>query len=317
MRIEFIAPLSRAWERMKGALFRPAELSKWLAIGFTAFLAGLTRCGGTYGSSWSRGDRVDPDQIWNAPDRAWEWLAAHPVRVAVVLGVLIVLAVLFVVVHWLSARGSFMFLDNVVHDRALVERPWREYRAEGNSLFLWMIAFSFAFLFLVVAYAIGSFVFLRALYQDHGTTAALVVPGLALLGGFAGIVVLASLVQLFLGDFVVPIMYRFRLTASGGWGVFLPLLAARPFAFIGYALLVVALHFAAGVIVLLAGCLTCCIGFLFLVLPYVGTVVLLPFLYTLRAYGVEFLGQFGADYRLFPPEDGPPPTEVAPAPVEG
>ena len=34
-----------------------------------------------------------------------------------------------------------MFLDNVVHDRVEIARPWREYQKEGNSLFVWRLLF--------------------------------------------------------------------------------------------------------------------------------------------------------------------------------
>jgi len=36
----------------------------------------------------------------------------------------------------LRSRGKFMFLDNVVHDRAEVSQPWQDFRRLGNSLFL-------------------------------------------------------------------------------------------------------------------------------------------------------------------------------------
>jgi hypothetical protein len=47
-----------------------------------------------------------------------------------------------------------------------------------------------------------------------------------------------------------------------------------------------------------AGCCTCCIGFVLLIIPYIGTVTLLPILYTYRALSLEFLAQFDHDLRL-------------------
>jgi hypothetical protein len=41
MNIEYFETVSRAWDRMITALFRPFDLGKWLALGFTVFLAGL------------------------------------------------------------------------------------------------------------------------------------------------------------------------------------------------------------------------------------------------------------------------------------
>jgi hypothetical protein len=47
---------------------------------------------------------------------------------------------------------------------------------------------------------------------------------------------------------------------------------------------------------------TCCLGWLVLIVPYIGTVVTLPMWYTLRAFSLEFLAQFGADYDAFAPQ---------------
>jgi hypothetical protein len=60
------------------------------------------------------------------------------------------------------------------------------------------------------------------------------------------------------------------------------------------------------IVVVFAGLITCCIGWLLLVIPYIGTVVTLPVWYTFRAFSLEFLGQFGPEYELFPaPEHQP------------
>ena len=53
-------------------------------------------------------------------------------------------------------------------------------------------------------------------------------------------------------------------------------------------------------VVIVAGLVTRCIGWLLLVIPYIGTVVTLPFWYTLRAFSLEFLAQFGPEYNVFP-----------------
>jgi len=48
-------------------------------------------------------------------------------------------------------------------------------------------------------------------------------------------------------------------------------------------------------VVVLACCLLCCT----VLIPYVGTVILLPVLVFWRSYSVHFLEQFGGTYRLF------------------
>jgi hypothetical protein len=317
MPIQFIEPLSRAWGRAKKALFRPANPAKWIAVGFTAFLSSLTDCGGSSGANWKSDRNVDWEEAVNAPYHAWEWLIEHPIWVAAAAGLVIILFVLLIVILWVSSRGKFMFLDNVIHDRALVRHPWREYRTEGNSLFLWTLVFTFFALAVVVTYAVGSYFSLYALYEQYGAVGPLLVPALWMLFGFLIITALAELIDLLVVDFVVPIMYKFRLTTLKAWGVFLPLLSAHILSFAGYALLLLLLYFGIVVLVILAGCLTCCIGFLLLAIPFVGTVILLPALYTLRAFSVEFLQQFGPDYALFPPQEGPVAADGTPIPGGG
>ena len=54
------------------------------------------------------------------------------------------------------------------------------------------------------------------------------------------------------------------------------------------------------------GLFTCLLGFVLLVIPYIGTVITLPIWYTFRVFSLEFLAQFGLDYDLFPPATAPP-----------
>jgi hypothetical protein len=317
MQIQYLEPLSRAWGRMTTALFRPVDPGKWIAVGFTAFLSGLTQCGGSSAWQWNRGDGIDWDDAMTAPHRAWEWIFEHPFWLAAGVVLLLFFLAVGIALLWVSSRGKFMFLDNVVHDRALVAHPWGEYRTEGNSLFLWTLGYSLVALAVLLVYLAGGYASLYALYEERGDAGALLFPALALFAGLVAIVVLANLVDLCLRDFVVPIMYRFRLPTLRAWGVFVPLLAEHFLAFAGYFLLLLAIHIAVAVLAFLAGCLTCCIGFLLLAIPYVGTLVLLPLLYALRAFSVEFLEQFGPDYRFFPPREAPAGPDGTRPPDEG
>jgi len=57
------------------------------------------------------------------------------------------------------------------------------------------------------------------------------------------------------------------------------------------------------ILIIIAGLLTCCVGILLLIIPYIGTVVTLPIWYTLRAFSLEYLAQFGPEYDVFPPSE--------------
>jgi hypothetical protein len=96
-------------------------------------------------------------------------------------------------------------------------------------------------------------------------------------------------------------MYKYNLTATKAWGRFLSIFNKHPFHFLLYGLFVFVLMVVFVIGVIFAGVMTCCIGFILLVIPYIGTVVTLPVWYTLRAFSLEYFAQFGADYNVFPP----------------
>lgn len=316
MTIQFIEPFGRAWNRMKIALFRPFDAHKWFVVGFNAFLCGLMDA-----SNGSGGGRFSKDgnfgEFIHFPRTAWEWLTNHPaLAIAILFGVLIAIAII-VVLTWVSSRGVFMFLDSVVHDRVEIARPWREYQKEGNSLFVWRLVFG-----LVTFVAFGglfAFLFVRgASLYDSGLDRVLplsFIIGLALVS--LAVFLVIGYIVLFLKDFVAALMYKHRISASAAWSRFLGLFKQHPLPFIGYGIIVFLLMLVFVFAVIVAGLITCCIGWLVLIIPYIGTVVTLPVWYTFRAFSLEFLSQFGPDFDVFPrsaaPEAPAPAVPAAPA----
>lgn len=299
MRIAFFEPLGRAARRTRQALFMPFDLHKWFVIGFNAFLAGLADWNRGSGGSRGRG-HMSFGEFLALPGRAWAWLTGHPgwfVAIVFLAGLAIVIVV---VVLWLSSRGTFMFLDNVVRDKAEIAAPWKQYAKAGDSLFLWRLVFGLIAFGLFAALAAAFFVTGAALYGRSGPgplpwlwIAAMAVWGLAL-------AVVIGYISLFLKDFVAPLMYKNGVPVTRGWSLFLSLFGRHPLHFIGYGLLVFVLVIGFVIVVIVAGVITCCIGWLLLVIPYIGTVVTLPFWYWLRSFSLEFLAQFGPEYSVFP-----------------
>ncbi len=291
---------------MQKALFNPFDIKKWFVVGFTAFLSGLTDCGGSNGSGGNRSPNVDWEDVLYFPEKASEWLADNPVwAIVVAFGVFIafLLAILFT---WWSSRGKFMFLDNVVHDRSQVLAPWNEYRIEGNSLFLWSLVLGAVVVVIVIGYLFQCFTTLRALYESGEDTAVLIVPVILMILGFIVIMLVNGFIDLLLYDFVVPIMYRNRITTLTAIRKFLPLFFSQLFYFLGYGLFTLFVFMVVLIAVLIAGFATCCIGLVLLAIPYVNAVVLLPISYTMRAFSVEFLEQFGSGYHVFPRDKSTP-----------
>lgn len=314
MRIEYWAVLGRAWRRMKDILFRPVDPVKWLILGFCAWVAGLLDGHGGGGSGGGGGDRgvgagprIDPRDVkegiqamLTAIHGAWQWVLGHwGATLFVFVGIPLLIGLVLVVV-WLSSRFKLIFLDNLVRRSAQIVDPWRRLGRLGDSLFLFRLGFGFAALVIgaaLVLTMVGLGIFTAV---SKGSVAAIV--GL-IVGGFVftAFLVAAIYVGLFLESFVVPIMYRHNLTVMPAWRVFLPWLSAEGASFFLYGLFVLLLYIAAAVAVLTVGFATCCIGFLILMIPYLGTLVLLPLIVTYRYLSLEFLAQFDPRLDVFGP----------------
>jgi flagellar basal body-associated protein FliL len=277
-------------------------MKKWFVVGFTAFLAGLTDCHGNNGGGGGkvRGEAHELEELIYFPRHAQEWFYAHPGWVILIIFGVILLLILALLFAWLGSRGKFMFLDNIVHDRAQVAKPWYEFRHEGNSLFLWSILFGFFLLLIFGSYLLSCYSTVLALYEYSGEFSEILLPVARMVLGLTVLIVLTSFVELLVVDFVVPIMYRSRTGVFEAMGVFLSLFGSHIFSFIGYGLFTLGVWILIAIGIIVAAVVTCCIGLLFLVIPYISSVVLLPVSYTMRAFSVEFLEQFGTEYQLFP-----------------
>ncbi len=300
MTIAYLAPLGRAWKRMKQDLFRPFDPGKWIVLGFTAFLAGLAR-GGFSGFSGTKptghGSNIEPRQFLEFPALAIQWMRDNPGWFFVLMIFLLFLIALWILLTWISSRGMFMFLDNVVNNRAKVSEPWRRYRTLGNSLFFWRICFSLICLvsmFFVIAIIFSGFAFGNENFFDSFFIVRIACSGLL----FLAIVLFGGYISLFTYSFAVPIMYKYNLTILEAWNRFIILFRLHAIPFLLYGLFVLLLCVVTALAVLLAGCFTCCIGFMLLMIPYLSSVILLPILYTYRCFSLEFLGQFGAEFSL-------------------
>ena len=299
MHISYSQPLSAGWNRMKKALFQPFDLNKWFRVGFTAWLAGLTDCRGN--SSGNNGSNNNWDEFFSFPQTAWDWLLDNPVWANLIIVGLIILFLVITVCIWVSSRGKFMFLHNVIHDKAEISQPWHEFRKQGNSLFIFQFFwgwFAFAVFALILVY---SFVTGRTLYETHASRAVVFAGISQMVLLFVAYLVVFGFISLLLKDFVVQIMYKQKVGILRGWGKFLILFSKRALPFIIYGLFIFVLGIGVMIAVILFAVMTCCVGLLLIAIPYIGAVILLPISYTFRAFSVEFLAQFGDEYNVLPP----------------
>lgn len=298
MQIAYFAPLNLAWERMKHILWRPFDLAKWVVLGFSAWLAGLTDGAGGGGWKWildnddfSHGPFAHPTgSSWFGSGEAFLWI---PLLFVVIMAVAAILAAIL----WVSSRAKFVFLDNVVHDRAWIVEPWHRLRDLGNSLFLWRLGFLVCCGLIVLVLMVLFFAPAATLsFSDAlaGLSYAAMILGILVM---IVVGVLTAFVALFLEGFVIPIMYKFEIKATEAWSYFLPWLKTRPLAFFLYGLFVVGLGLCFVVFFSMVCVLTCCI----VALPFVGTVIMLPIWVAYRLFSVEFLAQFDPGFDVFTP----------------
>jgi len=291
-KIEIFKPFGEGFELMKRILFQPFDLKKWLVIGFAAWLASLGSGGG--GNFNYQFDRREDAQKFNETIGQ----IPQPILVAGICILICFVLLLIVLLAWLRARGRFIFVDCIVRNRAAIVEPWKEFRAEGNSFFLFSLV---VVLVLVGLAVVGTFgLALPLIIRGPGSR-----PGAGLLIAFSSFLIFLiglALILVVISQLMVPIMYRQRCLSRPAFTQTVHLVAAHPGPILLYVLFLLVLGVAVVLISCAVACATCCIA----AIPYVGTVILLPLPVTLAAFSLLFLRQFGPDYDVWagfiPPE---------------
>jgi len=308
-RIEIIAPFQAALEWMKAMLFRPFDIAKWLTIAFAAFISGNFGGGG---GNFSRIGRLGSGgctyRATRHGDFGADWNFA-PWIIAGVVGIVLIVLAVSIVLMWVSSRGKFIFTDCIVKNRDAIVEPWREYRREGNSYFLFSLAIAFG-AFVIVAIA-GLFIWL-IFFRMHGDDAG---PGTVI--GVIALVVIALIWIVFavffgvVSAFMVPVMYRRRCLAREAFVDVAKLIGGNPGPFVLFVLFGIALLLGVAVIGTMVACVTCCIGGL----PYISTVLLLPAIVWLATFKLLFIRQFGDQYDVWANAAVPAPSTLPPPPT--
>ena len=299
--IEIFKPFGEAFELMQKILFRPFNVEKWFVIGFAAFLSGhFAGVGFNFpigGFPPRTGNQNFASPNWDLWEQWKPWLP-----IAIALFVLVTL-VLIVVFTWLRARGNFIFTDCIARNRAAIVDPWREYRREGNSYFLFLLSVMFGAMAifglagLILVIPLGVF--------GQGTSNHVMIPLFIVLLVLLGMAWICF--ALFFGVisyFMVPVMYIRRCRAVEAFPQVGRLVLDNGGYFILLCLFSLCLFLGAAMIGGIATCATCCLA----TLPYIGTVILLPIFVCFRAFGLRFIRQFGPDYDVWAAIPEPAPT---------
>ncbi|HLW35283.1 MAG TPA: hypothetical protein VKS98_06455 [Chthoniobacterales bacterium] len=296
--IETIRPFNEAFELMNQILFRPFELKKWFVIGFAAWLSNLGN--GNYNFNMRGDDWKDVPGAQEVRDTVSQ--IPHWILIYGIIGFIALLVALIVLVAWLRSRGRFIFVDCIAKNRGAIAEPWREFREQGNSYFLFSLAVGVIMMIVLLAAALP---FLVPIIRSGGALPHLhdvyILCVIALWVAVAAVLVIAWAL---IGHFMIAIMYRRRCLAREGFRASVALIATYPGEITLYCLFWIALTIGtvfASCIVILA---TCCIA----LLPYIGTVITLPIYVVLRGFGLRFIRQFGPDYDVWAGNGASPPA---------
>ncbi|MBW8042235.1 MAG: hypothetical protein FVQ85_19855 [Planctomycetes bacterium] len=299
--ISVIDPISPAFERVKTILFRPFDLGKWFVIGFCAWLACLGSGGGpsfNFPSGQQRhglssGEVLDHTKDFLIENLFWILPAAIIVTVVIII--------ICLVITWLSSRGHFMFLHCVALNKAEVKVPWHKFKKQANSFFLFRVVLAligFGVVMLLVAMLAVISVLLFA-GGGHSNLLAIIFRVLFKFCLILPTVIVFTLIKKFTLDFVVPVMFLRGTTCTTAWREFWPLLIGNKGKFALYILFQIVISLAVGIIVIAGVCITCCFLGCILVIPYIGTVLLLPILVFDRSYTLLYLRQYGPSFDVF------------------
>ena len=313
--ISVVEPIGSAIEKTKEILFRPFDLTKWFAIGFCAWLATLGDGGGNFnfnngGDFSSHHGGCGGQNLSQQAEHFKETVMANlPMILSIGAAIAVVVVVLSLVFIWLRSRGQFMFLHCVAQNTGEVVIPWKRYSQQANSLFLFKAALWGVSVLAGLAMAVPLVVILFSFFETEFKVfaAAGLVPGGLFVLAFGAMGIVVVVIKTLLIDFVVPVMYLDGCGVRDGWRRFWALCKAHFGTFFLYLLFLIVVNIALGFIafaVVVAACCMCCAGIIFMI-PYIGTVAMLPLLVWRRAYSALFLAQFGLQFDVFPPKTEP------------
>ena len=240
MSISSLRPVDSGIQWTGRVLFKTGSFKKWLCVWFCSWLAGLSGGGGCRfnvpvgGLENTMQPGAGPVGPGGEPDFEWirGWIGEHmSTIVAVALAAGLLILALMVLFKWLSSRAHFMFIHNVAANRGDIIAPWRAYRRQGNSLFLFRIVYGIAILLLLAALVAGTAALLVPYLQDpdliEDNLERFVWLAFACVTALLIFAAVLWMIDVFLYDFVVPIMYLRGVGVLAAWGEFHRLLKAN------------------------------------------------------------------------------------------
>jgi hypothetical protein len=301
MEIELLKPFGEAFDLMKKILFQPFDFKKWFVIGFAAWLSHLGS--GNYNFNFRDSDWKNVPVFQDLRDTINQ--TPHSILIFGLVAFIVLVFAAVILLAWLRARGRFVLVDCIVRNRGAIAEPWREYRKQGNSYFLFALLIGLIIAILAATAALPLVVLVIRTGTRPHLNDVYVICVIALWVAFVLLLVFAwGLIS----HFMVAVMYRRRCLAGEAFRSTVSLVASYPGEITLYCLFWIAL----GIATVIASCVTilatCCVA----LLPYIGTVIMLPIFVCLRAFGLCFIRQFGPEYDVWAgvPSSAPEPPPL-------
>lgn len=296
--------LSDAIQHTRQMLFEPFEFERWLMFGVIAFLdvalagGGLARTGGNFSFPSSENSRSTTSS--SDMEHAMAWIGQHlGTIILIAIPVVLIVLAIHIALLYVGCRGQVMFVRAVALNGGKIGEHWRAVKDAAFSLFAFrLVLLAIGFVTTVVLLVFAVIVVLAQGGIQSGE--ALFLTAIPFVLVFLLFVIAFGLIHLFLRSFVVPLMWAHDLTCVEAWRVFLGIASANVLPLLGYVLIRIAYGVGFAIVSMLAGCLTCCIGWL----PVVHHTLFAPFYVFDRAFSMEMLASTGQDNAALRPHLG-------------
>lgn len=310
-KVHISACINQAYARMKALLF-PFNLQKWLTLGLCAWVLTLGEAGG---GSGGRGfdkafGKTENNQtllemlntIFWGEGSVFERFAkvfdtgTQTIQIIFWGAVLLLLVVitLSIVVAYFQGRLRFVWLDNLLNNRAQLQRVYREYEEQGVDFFKGKLFIDIWYYVIALCLA-GATLYPGIRYLRESARLGEWCSFNSFLG--TGIILGAILVLLNIAvtiylaclfTFTPLMMYKHDCSFDEAWRLFNDMLSQRKIEFVKYIVCNWMINMAAGVLLMFLLLCSCCILAIPLALPVIGATILLPW-YVMRSYfAIEF-----------------------------
>jgi hypothetical protein len=245
--ISALDTISPAFRHTKQQLLQPFRMSQWTRLALVGLLAGELSSGGGCGTRFPA-----PHAGGTSHMPAAGLAAAHPLLVAGVIGILVVVGLLLaVLLVYINSVMRFILFDSVVEKHCRVRQGWRRRQPAGWRYFGWQILLFLASgvaLTILVGVPVALGLAMGWLTNPREHVLALVLGGILLFFLFCGFLVCLGVVAVLTKDFVVPQMAMEDIGAIEAWRRLLSMMRGEKGGYAGYLGLKVVMALGAAVI---------------------------------------------------------------------